>query len=70
MGGLRRFDLALRLKYAGVESRVEESYAAGLENGLEAAAPGGRTYVVATYTAMLQMRKVIGRKVKMKESWA
>lgn len=69
-GGLRRFDLALRLNYAAVESRVEEDYAQGLQDVLEATPVGGRAYVVASYTAMLEMRKVIGRKVKIKEFWA
>ncbi len=57
--GLRARDLALRLKYAGVEAgRIEvvDDTAAALRRALEAGARGDEIVILATYTAMLALR--------------
>src|SRR5207302_11017393 len=62
--GLRAEDMAVRLKYAGVESeriRVETDLRRALELGLAAAEPNETVYVLPTYTAMLAMREILQR---------
>ncbi len=63
--GLRAADMALRLKYAGVDaSRITATPAANLRAALDlalAATPADATlYVLPTYTAMLQLRALLG----------
>jgi hypothetical protein len=60
--GVRAFDMALRIKYAGVGemSLAEEpDLAKALDAGLIAAGRAGTLYVVPTYTAMLDLRKTM-----------
>lgn len=57
--GLRSRDLALRLKYAGVEQErfeVVDGWHGALGRALDAAAEGDEIVVLATYTAMLGLR--------------
>jgi UDP-N-acetylmuramyl tripeptide synthase len=60
--GLRADDMAVRLKYAGVEpSRlvVEPDFRRALERTVSAAEPTETVYVLPTYTAMLAIRDVL-----------
>ena len=60
--GLRAEDMAVRLKYAGVEPsrvRVDNDLRRGIELALAAAEPGETVYVLPTYTAMLAIRDVL-----------
>jgi UDP-N-acetylmuramyl tripeptide synthase len=52
-GGVRAADMALRLKYAGVEAWSEADGRIALDRLVDAAAPGDTVYLVPTYTAML-----------------
>ena len=55
VSGDRVYDLALRLKYAGIKADIYEN----LENALS-----GPLYVLPTYSAMLEVRKILkGRKI-------
>ncbi len=57
--GVRAHDMALRLKYAGVEPSsitVLEDTRAALDLAVASAPPGGHVYVLPTYTAMLDLR--------------
>jgi hypothetical protein len=68
--GTRAAELALRMKYAGVEAgrlRVVED----LEDGLDAAlAEGeGALYALPTYTALLELRELLARRGQAKEYW-
>ncbi len=57
--GIRGDDMALRLHYAGVKSERAASLSAGIE-ALVAATPKGETaYILPTYTAMLEIRKLL-----------
>jgi len=63
--GIRGADMALRLHYAGVESMAADSVEAGI-GALVAATPvGGTAYILPTYTAMLEVRKLLGRRTVM-----
>jgi UDP-N-acetylmuramyl tripeptide synthase len=63
--GLRAWDMALRIKYAGVGEltlATEPDLEKALDAGLRAVSPGETLYVVPTYTAMLDLRKImVGR---------
>ena len=64
--GDRAWDMALRLKYAGLyengmESRVEPGAALALKQALQSTPEDGTLYVIPTYTAMLQVRELLAR---------
>lgn len=56
VSGDRVYDLALRMKYAGLEAKVEPQ--------LHKTITGKDLYILATYSAMLEIRKILtGRKI-------
>ncbi|MEW6524507.1 MAG: Mur ligase family protein [Bacillota bacterium] len=60
--GIRAEDMAVRLKYAGLPSGsilVENDLKAAVRLGLERIPAGGILYVLPTYTAMLDLRRVL-----------
>ncbi len=60
--GTRAYDLALRLKYAGITPAcVEPDPAAALRTALVATPAGETLYAVPTYTAMLELRAALER---------
>ncbi len=63
VSGTRAWDMALRLKYAGVDSfpDVEADAATALRQALQKTTEGGTLYVIPTYTAMLQVRELLAR---------
>jgi UDP-N-acetylmuramyl tripeptide synthase len=63
--GLRGSDMALRLHYAGVESQSAEDIDAGIDALVAATPVGGTAYILPTYTAMLEVRKALGRRTNM-----
>jgi UDP-N-acetylmuramyl tripeptide synthase len=70
--GLRAEDMAVRLKYAGVDVSklgVEKDLGKALEQGLQFIKPGELLYIMPTYTAMLQMRETIQKKGFAKKFW-
>lgn len=63
--GTRAPELALRLKYAGIdEDRLEvvDALDEGLERVLTGAAPDARLYAMPTYTAMLALRELLAQR--------
>lgn len=67
--GTRAAELALRLKYAGVEpARIE--VVGDLPRALQTAAGGeGPLYVLPTYTAMLELRELLVARGEANSSW-
>ncbi len=62
--GLRARDMAVRFKYAGFEPGqvlVEENTGRAIEKAMEHTAPGGRLFILPTYTAMLEMREHLNK---------
>ena len=60
--GDRAAELALRFKYAGFDERAIEvvpPLERALDRGLELTPVGGELFVVPTYTAMLQLRRIV-----------
>lgn len=59
--GTRGYDMALRLRYADVDAQPELSTATALATALDTAQAGTTLYLVATYTAMLDLRRKLAR---------
>lgn len=60
VSGIRADDMALRLKYAGVDPSMistDKSFGGALDKAVAALPAGGTLYVLPTYTAMLDFRK-------------
>jgi UDP-N-acetylmuramyl tripeptide synthase len=70
--GIRAEDMAVRLKYAGVETsriRVDNDLHRALEHTLTAAEPGETVYVLPTYTAMLALRDILQKTGYVRGFW-
>ena len=70
--GLRAEDMAVRLKYAGVEPsriRVENDLQRAVELALTFAEPAETVYVLPTYTAMLGLREILQRTGYVRGFW-
>jgi UDP-N-acetylmuramyl tripeptide synthase len=70
--GLRAEDMAVRMKYAGVDPKrivVEEDVRSALEMALARTDHGETVYVLPTYTAMLHVRDVLRRAGYVSEFW-
>ncbi|GAC1372397.1 MAG: hypothetical protein NVSMB39_6620 [Candidatus Saccharimonadales bacterium] len=62
--GMRGADMSLRLYYAGVEAAEAASVKAGIEALIEATPEGETAYILPTYTAMLEVRKLLRAQTK------
>ncbi len=69
-GGTRGADMALRLHYAGLESRGSETLEMAVTELIEGTPEGGTAYILPSYTAMLEIRKSLARKVPMQKVWS
>lgn len=58
-GGIRSTDMALRFKYAGIDSWSEREDRRSLERLVADAAPGDTVYVIPTYTALLSFLEML-----------
>ncbi|HVZ58392.1 MAG TPA: MurT ligase domain-containing protein, partial [Patescibacteria group bacterium] len=62
--GDRVYDLALRLKYADLLTRSEENVENAIKQALLQTDNGDILYILPTYTAMLEVRKILtGKKI-------
>ena len=69
-GGVRAEDLAVRLKYAGVEAgRPQRDPARALDDLIAATPEGTTAHVLCTYTAMLDIRAELVRRGWAKPYW-
>lgn len=71
--GLRGPDMANRLKYAGVaEDRItplESKLERGLDAFIESIPAGGEGYILPTYTAMLEIRRIFSERGAVESFW-
>ncbi|MEN3313331.1 MAG: hypothetical protein V7645_2660 [Actinomycetota bacterium] len=70
--GDRAAELALRFKYGGLDTDAIEvvlSLEAALDRGLELTPPGGELVVLPTYTAMLALRQIVGKRGFVRPYW-
>jgi len=66
VSGVRAWDMALRLKYAGIDgegavAHVEPEPGQALKRALKATPEGSTLYVIPTYSAMLEVRDLLAR---------
>lgn len=72
VSGLRAEDMALRLKHAGIPAdamTIDGDLGRAWDAALHAARDGEPVYVLPTYTAMLQLRRILSRRGVVKEFW-
>jgi lipid II isoglutaminyl synthase (glutamine-hydrolysing) len=72
VGGTRAADMAVRLKYAGVEPErivVEPDLARALDTALARLPAGATLYALPTYTAMLALRAELARRGWVRPFW-
>lgn len=65
VSGLRCHDMAIRLKYAGINQSdivVEPSLEAALEKAVEAVTPEQTLWLLPTYTCLLELQKILKSK--------
>jgi len=70
--GVRGEDMAVRLKYSGLDIRkirIIKDYHVLIDEGLKHTASGGCFYILPTYTAMLDIRGILKKKFNLKEFW-
>jgi len=68
--GIRAYDMALRLKYAGLEAWSETDFPAALERFLAGVPEGETGYLVPTYTAMLRFLDLLRPGAAKREVWS
>jgi UDP-N-acetylmuramyl tripeptide synthase len=72
LSGDRAAELALRCKYAGMAAdaiEVVPTLERALDRGLALIPPGGELTVLATYTAMLALRKIVAGRGHVRQYW-
>lgn len=72
VSGIRAEDMALRLKYAGIpESRIKIVHDAGklIDEAIQAVEEKETVYLLPTYTAMLEIRKIMKERYRLKDFW-
>jgi UDP-N-acetylmuramyl tripeptide synthase len=70
--GTRAADMALRLKYAGVEDahiEVVPDLVRGFDAATAAAGAGGTAYLLPTYTAMLELQRLVAGRGLVRPYW-
>jgi lipid II isoglutaminyl synthase (glutamine-hydrolysing) len=67
--GLRAADMALRLHYAGMEAAVAMNMEDAIARLIRDTPPGDSAYILPTYTAMLQIRKLLARRAQLQDVW-
>ena len=67
--GVRAADMALRLHYAGTEASMATSMEDAVAELIRATPPGDSAYILPTYTAMLQIRKLLAKRTQLQDVW-
>lgn len=70
--GTRAVDMAVRLKYAGIPEKnitIEKNMQELINSMIEASKENDTLYLLPTYTAMLEIRKVFKERYNLKEFW-
>jgi len=70
--GIRSWDMALRVSYAGLNEEslsCEPEISKAFDQALHTLPPDGTLYVVPTYTAMLELRKMLAKKGLVSQYW-
>ena len=71
-GGIRAEDMAVRLKYAGISPDlvyIEKNMKAIVEDSIRLLSEDEILFILPTYTAMLDIRKILSAEFGLKEFW-
>lgn len=72
VSGIRAEDMAVRLKYAGIFTdhiTIEKNNSAMLDLALNTLKAGETLFILPTYTALLDIRKLLKKRFKLKNFW-
>jgi UDP-N-acetylmuramyl tripeptide synthase len=72
VSGTRAEDMAVRLKYAGISPdmiMMEKEYSQLISKALQKAEARESCYILPTYTAMMDIRRILKRRFGLKEFW-
>jgi UDP-N-acetylmuramyl tripeptide synthase len=72
VSGTRAYDMAVRLKYAGIDPErivVEPNLASAVDLALQALPTGETLYMLPTYTAMLELRAEFAQRGWVRQFW-
>lgn len=72
VSGIRAEDMAVRLKYAGIFTdhiTIEKNNSSMLDSAINTIKSGETLYILPTYTALLDIRKILKRRFKLKNFW-
>lgn len=67
--GIRAADMALRLKYAGIDAWCEPDLSTALDRAVSSVPEGALVHVVPTYTAMLSLLDLLLPDTARSEAW-
>ncbi|MEN8908202.1 MAG: MurT ligase domain-containing protein [Clostridiales bacterium] len=70
--GIRAEDMSVRLKYAGIYTdKISQinTHSQLIDTGLKNTKPQNTFYILPTYTAMLEIRKILKNRFNLKEFW-
>jgi UDP-N-acetylmuramyl tripeptide synthase len=67
--GTRGIDMALRLHYAGISAQIMDSLDEAINQLVGNILEGEHGFILSTYTAMLEVRKLLGKRVTLEEAW-
>jgi UDP-N-acetylmuramyl tripeptide synthase len=70
--GIRGWDMALRVKYSELQQQsltIETDLEKALDFALDKVVPGGTLYMVPTYTAMLDLRRIMVKRGLVTPYW-
>lgn len=67
--GIRAHEMALRLKYTEISAEIEPNLEEALERFLQQLSENETGYIVPTYTAMIALRRILGKQTKLTEIW-
>jgi UDP-N-acetylmuramyl tripeptide synthase len=68
--GLRRFDMVLRLKYAGIKNyQSEKNLEEALSLALSSIPANDTLLIIPTYTAMLELKKILAKQKVSSQFW-
>lgn len=69
-GGIRAYDMALRLSYEDIEpADIEVSIKSALKGAIDSAPKGKQLLILPTYTAMLEVRKLLSKTTELEKIW-
>ena len=72
IAGTRSAEMGERLEFAGINAdkiNIFDNYNELLDKGLSNTAEGQNIYILPTYTAMLDIRKILKKRYGLKEFW-